>query len=616
MTQLECIYLMNVALYLRVEDIPTFIRINNKAKDAIEGLHINPIDTGNYQTRENELKIIHKSFPKLETLQIQYNTLYKILTEPEKYSYLFNEKIQFIRTNDFPHKSIEDYFEKNDIPQEPMSVMKENKMTERERDQLLERLYTSMNRLKYLFSSYNPLKDVDYDVLSGYIEHFTIHMNDIEHFIQHYQGHQIYKKFKTITILYDFSYGINLSVIIRNLNYLKMFCNYIIVSVNDFDVKWFAHICLRYADEFPDFVHVRFPSIFGKQFQMSISFMNEYLYKDFRKMLREYNYEYDDVAIPSKEYLFKKIDEHFQPYQFELTNFPDSLEQSSLMWFSSPQKIITVNCHTEKEKEERIFNLPESTEIIKVGYGPCKQFINNWNELNHIKRIEHNNYDINVPLKYVDCLVNVKENKDVEKKKNTLHKSIFFTNIIFIIMTFFSMIVNGSNNYEKHYKFCFPIMCCQIILHGILKSFRSIQLFYVKRKRFKNECYYDIVKKIITYLIPIYINKSATYCCLYFTYIFKRIYLLINSDKHDITKEYLILKRSLKSFLFKIPYQVHISFLIVSKILQFIGLFISLSTNIVVNIIVCFIYTFIIPWFDISDIRWQDEEFNHFKFPW
>ena len=44
-TQLECIYLMNVALYLPLKDIPTFVKVNSKTKDACDGLKINPIDT-------------------------------------------------------------------------------------------------------------------------------------------------------------------------------------------------------------------------------------------------------------------------------------------------------------------------------------------------------------------------------------------------------------------------------------------------------------------------------------------------------------------------------------------------------------------------------------------
>ena len=46
-TQLECIYLMNVALYLPLKDIPTFVKINSKTKDACDGLKVNPIDTIN-----------------------------------------------------------------------------------------------------------------------------------------------------------------------------------------------------------------------------------------------------------------------------------------------------------------------------------------------------------------------------------------------------------------------------------------------------------------------------------------------------------------------------------------------------------------------------------------
>ena len=113
MTQLETIYLMNVALYLPLKDIPTFIQINSKTKDAIDGLRINPIDSGETFKRDKEMKIISTCFPRLETIQLTPQTLYRIFDCPEEYIEYFTDNIQFIRTNDIPSPSYQDQLELN-----------------------------------------------------------------------------------------------------------------------------------------------------------------------------------------------------------------------------------------------------------------------------------------------------------------------------------------------------------------------------------------------------------------------------------------------------------------------------------------------------------------------
>ena len=62
--RLEPIYLMNVMLYIGISDIPQFIQVNKKAKEACEGIHINPWD--DKLTFSKNIDIITKTFPIIE----------------------------------------------------------------------------------------------------------------------------------------------------------------------------------------------------------------------------------------------------------------------------------------------------------------------------------------------------------------------------------------------------------------------------------------------------------------------------------------------------------------------------------------------------------------------
>ena len=104
---------MNISLYLQLKDIPTFVQINSKTKDACDGLKVNPIDTINkkylYYGNEindkeekkafklniiKQLKIVNKSFPQLQTLCLHKYTFQFILENINDFrEYIPNTKL-------------------------------------------------------------------------------------------------------------------------------------------------------------------------------------------------------------------------------------------------------------------------------------------------------------------------------------------------------------------------------------------------------------------------------------------------------------------------------------------------------------------------------------------
>ena len=107
MTQLENVYLMNVASYLPLIDIPKFIQINHKAKESIESLRINPIDTGKRKEMKRNFHIINTYFPNLQTLYLRRRSYIEICSNPDKYRHLF-PKVKLFRTNRFlPNKTFQ-----------------------------------------------------------------------------------------------------------------------------------------------------------------------------------------------------------------------------------------------------------------------------------------------------------------------------------------------------------------------------------------------------------------------------------------------------------------------------------------------------------------------------
>ncbi|ELP93505.1 hypothetical protein EIN_060200 [Entamoeba invadens IP1] len=78
--RLEPVFLMNVVLYIQQTDIVTFMNVSHDCQDAMGRLHVNPWSLKSKKTIAMVEKIL-KCLPKLETLQVDYQTALELPDE-------------------------------------------------------------------------------------------------------------------------------------------------------------------------------------------------------------------------------------------------------------------------------------------------------------------------------------------------------------------------------------------------------------------------------------------------------------------------------------------------------------------------------------------------------
>ena len=264
---------------------------------------------------------------------------------------------------------------------------------------------------------------------------------------------------------------------------------------------------------------------------------------------------------------------------------------------------------------------------FKTTQGQNNQLVSNWNDLKQLKKIEHNDYDINAPIEFINHLVNVNEDKELNDWREKYHKTNFCIFSFYIIATLFSMCFNGIHQFEYHFKFTFPILCCQHILFGLIKLFRIGHFGILDRMVCRLTCYILILVKCIWYLIPVilysYINtneiRNRSFECLYLSHIIEVIYLFINSFKHDNCLFIHNIRKQCKETI-EIIYELfpktilrilHHMLLPFSVMLKYISMNIILPFNGLFNWIVCALYAFVFPYYSIQNEKhWKNEDYS------
>ena len=618
--QLECIYLMNVSLYLPLQTIPTFIQINKKAKESIERLKINPIDSGNCYTREKELTIIQKAFPDIETIQLRSETIYQFVLFPMKYKSYIDDSIEHIRTNAFPQLSNQDLFE------EHYDYNVNNREKSEEEKQFVKRIALRLNRRNYS-SIYNyvvtDLKEEENQFDN--CQHLKLSSSEISQLLSHIEKYPLGKRFKTITVSlyslldlnqFNLDFINKFNEIVDQFKQLKTITEYIILSC---DIH-FSSLPLFFRilnGKLPDYVVVRLPYLFGNEFFITNTVIEKIM------------------SIENTEDIGKILDiinDELQPSTLVIGDHENVLPHQFLSHFTSPYKTILMN-YTRDLEEERIIDLPENTTVIKTTISSSNnvQIVGNWDKLKSIQRIEHNNYNINVSPEFVDCLVNTQENKSIEQWRNILQMANQFVFFFYFPMIFVCIYFNGKDNLEKSVKQCFPLMCCQYFILAGLKAFRYIKLVKRKRKRFfYRDCLPSPFGYILHFILFFFIqsfliNTNKGYMNMIITYFFHIQMLMDHSLRHDKCRFSLQMEKFFNRFpfplnyllSFRIPfsifkdkknetYRMVINSCRVNMILQ------CLPYGFIPKIILSILYALLSLYFDLSEGHWDRFEYDSY----
>ena len=475
-TQLECIYLMNVALYLPLQDIPTFVQINSKTKDACDGLKINPIDTvdnfSNYNLKK-QLSIVNKSFPRLQTLYLHASTFEYLLDNFNVFrEYLPN--VELFRS------------------EKPVKFSK-NYLHQFENDNYFIKMKNNFKRI-HLFDSSVELShqySLDYVSISDGGNYYGISFEEkMNRFIQEIELCEYFHS-KYISIPESF-YFYNLNFWKTISQKLSDYCDYLIVNIELYNIN--QDNISNLMDIFPNntIFHVDIGK--GNKYFIPIEYKNEFFNK-LTFFLQQHH---------SRPLMNEYFNELFYPHTFCINYQIDA--KYELMNFTSEHMKIILGCDIRK------ISLPPNTKIIDCrNCKYCK--IDNWEELTKVKRIENSNFNINTPMKY--WLREYTEDKKSVKTKMTFRN--YFLTFVFVFLHLFmnisyiiSMITNGFFSFKEHSNALFPYYSIYIMITIFIELKEMISLQQNKKI---SDVFGDILNIILfsfqqlSFILPILIAK-------------------------------------------------------------------------------------------------------------
>ena len=400
MTQLENVYLMNVALYLPLIDIPKFIQINHKAKESIESLRINPIDTGKRKEMKRNFHIINTYFPNLQTLYLRRRSYIEICSNPDKYRHLF-PKVKLFRTNRF-------------LPNKTFQLD----------DPLVKRIQRGINRIE-LHNKTDSMRNYD-------------HLTSVKLYPQTIisAGKELMKN--RLNLDQHIIYTTDTDILLTKP---------IIKYLNDFS-KYYQVTCVEYkriSSSFDSFKKIirkivdRCEEMNGK-ILFKLYYLNNirvfFTLNELRRINRSEMKVYDMNQL---------IDKDYYPYQFSYNQITNYMED-----YTCQEKIIHI-------KKSGTYHLPETTGTLICGKNAIVK-ISNWNDLNQLKKISHYDYNINTPKEFYSIEKNKQKTLFTEYLGFGYQIFLFLFLVGIIGKCIVSMYSNGIQSIDEHFKSTFSFM--------------------------------------------------------------------------------------------------------------------------------------------------------------
>ena len=493
MTQLECIYLMNVALYLPIQQIPTFRIINKKCKDAIDGLKINPITSGIKEELKTELNIINDCFPQLETFHLHHKSCQTISENPQYYNCDL-PIVDIYRIN----KSF--YLETNDIE----VIQEESDYNTIIMDSIRSRINTKLNRISYHPSlDLNNCPNLEYLTISNRLFFQNIEM--IESLVSS-------KRLKTITVEFpDGMYKIFDKEIERIL-FISKKVERIVFKIQF--PEFIEDLIIKHQEKrniLPTFCYCR--SICDVIDNIFFTFNYS---STFSELIFPYTFvtwfcdmiERTENDSDLRSILFQTFDKIYYPKYYVVSS---KYQMNQVIASSSPLKTIYI-------MNKGTYKLPKETYDLYTNFADSCE-IENWNDLNQLHHIYSFNYNVNTPKQFYSIETNL---HPYNEKQITITSLLYF--ILFgliclslIITVLVSLFIRPENPLELFGIVVLPFVILfnansAFFLHYLAKLPQQNETHSwgrnEERERYKNT---DFMSYIVLIFVYIYLAIVSDY---------------------------------------------------------------------------------------------------------
>ena len=486
-TKLECIYLMNIALYLPLTDIPTFSLINSKCKDALDGLKINPITSGNERLLKQELHIIQHYFPRLETVYFKKETIIQLIDSYETYQECI------------PHVKLMRCNSQVDIIPNTISSSTDN-------SQFVNKIIKRIDRIQYHPSlNLNECYNLRHLVISDRL--FLQHIDDLLNL-------KDYIHLELVTV--EFLYGVY-AFLEKEIENIITFCSKVnkVIFFIDFNSPIEYHFRNNNAKHsvLPSLKHCQVFQSIGNSLLFSLAYSDTISYivtsEELSKLCHLFQSNKNERIIEKE--MYSTIDKLYCPSFFSL----DSKEKTRQMNNSCcPTKYISL-------PKEGTFTLPSSTYIIEsLTEDQC--IITNWEDLKTIKHIYSWNYNINTPKE----LYHIEKNKYPHNELEiTITSLLYFCFIpLLIMLLFYSFLSIRFGNSQKIYTTILPGMILFLLNRTVFVYY--LESFQRKHKKSLSSQSYILMTILFSFLfiIPLFFKRYEVHLFSFISFLFLETY--------------------------------------------------------------------------------------------